>query len=661
MPANINTALLIAAPMLQDYLVDKDGTPMAGGTITLYHDNSRTTLKNWYYQSGTPGNYTYVPLPNPLTLSGAGTICDINGVDTIPFFYPYDETDETKKDPYYITIVNHAQTNQITRANFPFLGNNRNNATSAGVNNLIVNNGFWRNIQPNYSNFPFTSVNLNTVTNLVVSPSQHDGFSMPDVQFFKSNKTANDNLTFMPFLASTTTVISNYVTPEYYINHQCTSAGTGENYKYYQFPIALHLQNLANQPFTFSIQAQNAGGTAAGQNVIDIRLLTFTGTGTSSPATVSIGTITLNPEWSSYTITDVFPDIVGLTLGNGQDDAFYLQIQMPLNLVCDINFTKPSIYLTSTTIPANEFQTYDYVNSIISSPRTGDIRISFNPFYNSTNKWCLGWLPMNNGTIGNASSNATTRQNPDVWQLYNMLWSFAQPYDTGSNFNAIAQIYSSAGAATNYGSTAIADFNANKQLALTQAMGNVLMGTVPISAIIGGSYTQGITFTNSGGKMVVNATNGTFFFVGQPITFVALTGSLPTGIVANAVYYVTNLNIPALTFNIATTYANALAGTPVVAYSAPSGTFEVRTNTTGVSIGEHAHTQLLNELVDHTHDPLSPGTGYINSIAAGGTANLSAPPGVISTLTTGSVTRTGSQTPFNITQSGTFYNMFIKL
>ncbi len=70
----INTALLIAAPMLQDLLVDKDGTPMAGGTITLYHDNSRTTLKNWYYQSGTPGNYTYVPLPNPLTLSAAGTI-----------------------------------------------------------------------------------------------------------------------------------------------------------------------------------------------------------------------------------------------------------------------------------------------------------------------------------------------------------------------------------------------------------------------------------------------------------------------------------------------------------------------------------------------------------------------------------------------------------
>ena len=36
--------------MLQDFLIDKTGVPMAGGTVTLYQDNSRTTLKNWYYQ-----------------------------------------------------------------------------------------------------------------------------------------------------------------------------------------------------------------------------------------------------------------------------------------------------------------------------------------------------------------------------------------------------------------------------------------------------------------------------------------------------------------------------------------------------------------------------------------------------------------------------------
>lgn len=115
----INQGLLIAAPMLQDSFVDKLGIPMANGTVTCYHDDSRTTLKNWYYQTGTPGLYTFLPLPNPLTLSAAGTICDINGVDTIPFFYPYLESDQTMIDKYYITIVNQFDTNQITRANFP--------------------------------------------------------------------------------------------------------------------------------------------------------------------------------------------------------------------------------------------------------------------------------------------------------------------------------------------------------------------------------------------------------------------------------------------------------------------------------------------------------------------------------------------------------------
>ena len=160
----INPDLLIAAPVLQDLLVDKTGLAMAGGTITMYHDNSRTTLKNWYYQSGSPPGYTYIKLPNPLTLSAAGTICDINGVDTIPFYYPYDEEDETINDPYYVTIVNYARTNQITRENFPY--NRANTAPlimTETLQNLIVNNGFWRNALPNYINSPSTvSIVLST-------------------------------------------------------------------------------------------------------------------------------------------------------------------------------------------------------------------------------------------------------------------------------------------------------------------------------------------------------------------------------------------------------------------------------------------------------------------------------------------------------------------
>ena len=38
----INTDLLVAAPMLQNYLVDKDtGMPLVNGIVTLYKDTAR--------------------------------------------------------------------------------------------------------------------------------------------------------------------------------------------------------------------------------------------------------------------------------------------------------------------------------------------------------------------------------------------------------------------------------------------------------------------------------------------------------------------------------------------------------------------------------------------------------------------------------------------
>lgn len=446
----INVDLLIAAPILQDYLTDKDGTPMAGGTITCYQDNSRTTLKNWYYQSGTPGNYTYIRLPNPLTLSAAGTICDINGVDTIPFFYPYSELDEAVVEPYYITIVNYAQTNQITRANFPFLPPAGNNPTSGNsFDNYIINNEFWRNIG---------TMSLTNVLSQVVAPSQHDGFNMPDITFVKNITGGIDTVTFTKFPLTTTPILTGDITPEYYLNHTCSNTPTGETQKGYYFPISLHVNTLASVPFTATIQGENVGGTGTGQNVINLYVYQFTGTGTTSPPPILIGSISLTTAWQKYEFTSVFPSTAGLTLGAGQDDALYLLVQMPLNMNCSINFCKPSIYL-SETVPTNNFKTYDQIDSIINSPRTGDIRTSLNNF----SPW--GWVPANDGTIGSPSSGATTRANSDTWPLYNLIW------------NNVSNTYAPVTGGRGVG--AYSDFNANKPLQLTLTLSRVLGSVGP--------------------------------------------------------------------------------------------------------------------------------------------------------------------------------------
>jgi len=114
-------SLLTSSETLQQYLVDKDtGTPLAGGVITLYKDDSRQELKNWFYQTGSPGQYTFVALDNPLTLSSVGTIQDPNGNDVIPFYYPFKEDNSGVREAYYIVIKSSGAIPQFTRENFPF-------------------------------------------------------------------------------------------------------------------------------------------------------------------------------------------------------------------------------------------------------------------------------------------------------------------------------------------------------------------------------------------------------------------------------------------------------------------------------------------------------------------------------------------------------------
>lgn len=637
----INPDLLIAAPILQDYFSDKDGTAMAGGTITCYQDNSRTTLKNWYYQSGTPGNYTYIRLPNPLTLSAAGTIADVNGVDTIPFWYPYSEADETQAQPYYVTIVNYTRTNEITRANFPYNPGDSTSGGDSSVDNYVINNVFWRNIG---------TENLLDVTQTIVCPSQHDGFQYPDVQFIKNNTGGQDTVTFVKFPLSNTQTLTDDITPEYYLNHVCSNANTGETQKCYQFPISLHVNTLNAVPYTCTIQAMNAGGTSAGENTINLFILQDTGTGTSSPSPVLVGSITLNSAWTKYEFSTIFPSTAGLTLGAGGDDALYLQVQMPLNSQCNINFTKPSIYLTDT-VPTNSFATYDEIDAVINSPRTGDIRTSLNSFYP------YGWVPLNNGTIGNASSNATSRANQDTWQLYNLIWAMFSPF-TNSTTNLLAQLVDSSGTNIAYGSSAIADFSANNAITLSQTMGKVVLGTVPTPAYLP-TYGGNINASNSGGNLFIDTGSVNMgVFNGMPFYFINVSGTLPGGVTSSNVYYVANYN-GTNGFNVATTFANAMAGTVLTYVNSGSPVIGIATALTGSFEGEYAHIQLLAEIAAHTHNPLAPGTAFLE-VGTGG--QLLAGTSLTTAATTGGITRSSpNATGANVTQPGIFFNMFMKL
>lgn len=94
--------LYVVLNYLQEYFVDKQtGLPLSGGKVYFWHDNNRNSLKPVYQLTSSP-TYSYTALPNPMTLSNAGTFVDNSGNDISVYAYPYDAAGEP--DNYYIQV-----------------------------------------------------------------------------------------------------------------------------------------------------------------------------------------------------------------------------------------------------------------------------------------------------------------------------------------------------------------------------------------------------------------------------------------------------------------------------------------------------------------------------------------------------------------------------
>lgn len=623
----INTDLLVAAPMLQDYIVDKDtGKPLAGGIISLFKDTSRSFYKNWYYQTGVPGAYAWVPLDNPLRLSSSGTIQDPNGNDVIPFYYPFDETDENTSEAYYITVYSvdsngNPNVLQFTRENFPFEGENASpDVTNATFRNYIINNVYWRNIG---------SLDAMNVLDQVIAPSQHDGYTNGDIRFRKNVTGADDDLIFSPMTA----VLDNDITPEFFLNFTCNSVQAGETLKCIQYPISMHVKTLNSVSGTIVFQGQNVSGNP--NNYVDLYFYQFLGTGAlSQPAPILIKRVTLNNSFQKVNVPFTTPGTNGLVLGSGGDDALFLLVMYPLSAVFQINHTKPQFYL-SANVPDNDFDTYDQIGAIIDSPRTGDFRTSLNSFIP------FGWVAANDGSIGSSASSATCRANIDTWPLYNLIWN-----NVLDNWAPVS---------TGRGANAYADFTANKRLTLTRNLGRVIAGINPV-------FSSSVTFTADTGTDILTLTSARTLVVGTPVQVTNSGGALPTPLAANTVYYVSVNSLTTTTVKLSTTIENAYAGTDIDITVAGSGTQTLQT-ALGAYNGESLHTLTIAEMPVHNH----PGSTVGGVAGAAGVADFQTVLGSNTTpaqgagIPTVTVATQGGGGAHNTIQPTSYLNVFLKL
>ncbi len=709
---------LVQGYILQNYFVSKDtGEALSAGVVTLYKDNDRQILKNWYYLDGTFGAYEFKKLPNPLVLSAIGTIVDDNGNNVIPFYYPFDEENASDSEAYYITVDDSEGQRQFTVQNFPFSTQQRQESEVPTYQNLIVNGRFWNNISQTYPTGGGETIQATNDLDLVVCPSQHDGFHQPDIRFQKDIPGGDDQITFKKFSFGADEFKS-AIRPEIYLNHLCNTS-LDSDVKWYQIPISLHLRTLDNVDATFTIWSREASTNV--NNSFTVKLVRFYGTDPGTSKETTIGTVdTMSTNWTRSVFSFKFPSTINIPESLTGDSAYYIRIELPSALDFDIDLAIPSVYL-GDEVPTTDFVTYDQIDPVINSPRTGDFRQTLNTVN-------LGWIAANNKTIGSPNSAADIR-GFRTWPLYKLLWDHVLQLWAPIDANPVAV----------RGTSAKEDYTNNRVLQLTQNLGRVLAGlnpdftssvnftvsVTPVTVTVTGTPTKTIalgsstsfvagdpiqfsttvtlpsplipnftyyvssaglsgttievaitradavsgvnsvslTSTGSGTHSIVNTdydltlSSATTLKAGTPVNLTTA-GTLPAGFIAGKVYYVSSASLSTTNIRLAVGLEDALNGYYLPILDAGSGTFSVR-SALGAYYGTNEHVLSIGELAAHKHDITSPSGNLLyttgSSVPGGG--------GASNTIIWASpeTDDTGDSLPHNITQPTSFTNVFIKL
>lgn len=323
---------------LQQYFVDKtDGFPLAGGQVTFYKDQARTQLKDIYAISGTPPNYTYVLLPNPMILSSVGTFVDNSGQDVTVYAYPYDSNNDVEL--YFITVYSATGDFQWSRQGVPNIGSVP--QTTVEITNFIPNGQFLL-----HNDIP---ASLTTVAGQVtqgITQIAQGGwtFERPGAS------TATDLVTFKQYLSPLSNPTGN---PRYAARIRCTNPIPGDSYKglRVKFPDVNRFAS-ATQEWTFSFTAQSASPSTA----IIVNLIKNYGTVGGSPTeTIPLASLSIGTTSTIYNIPFIYGNNATKTIGNLDNDYCQFDIEVPPTSVCDINFT--DVVLTPGNIDITQFPT----------------------------------------------------------------------------------------------------------------------------------------------------------------------------------------------------------------------------------------------------------------------------------------------------------------
>ena len=334
------------ASSLQEYFVDKDtGLPLSGGIVSFWKDEDRTTPKPVYTLTGSPPNYTYAVLPNPLELSAVGTP-QYNGNDIVIYYYPYDE--DGNIELYYITIESAIVAPQFVRQAWPNFSLASNPSSGQEIFNYIPNPQFimHNNLPPDDTVNP--ALQAGQIREAITQIAQGGWtFERPDsstaldyVTFFRYGSFVDDP-TQSPRFALQVNTTSPDITDAF--KNICVNFSDVNKFTNNPSPL------VTNQVYTFYLEAQTIDSADFD---VDIKVIKNFGTGGSSPVTLAFDTITITNNMTQYPITLDFGENSSYTIGDLDDDYVQVVLSLPTNISTHAIYTNFLLAINDIIIAA---------------------------------------------------------------------------------------------------------------------------------------------------------------------------------------------------------------------------------------------------------------------------------------------------------------------
>lgn len=624
-------SLYMISPSLQEYFVDKTtGEALSSGSISFYKDNDRAVLKEVFTLTGGVDAYVYTPIINPVLLSGVGTPTDGFNNDIVIYLYPYDSNGNVEL--YYVVVKDADGITQFTRQAWPNLVEGTSTET------------FAYNYARNWSFYSWS--NATSYENIKNGSATDTDFVVDDWAYSQNDTAQIINITQGIYTTGDNSVPTN---SPYYLIYENTLAASGGTYNYF-YQTYESVETLQGQEVAVEIWLRRPTPSISGDIVVSLTQHFGTGGTPSDDVTTTVLTVGLSPSsssWQRFTGSVLLPSTSGKSRGTNGDDNLILNINMPLNQLGIVHIglirLEEGSDITGTQIISNDAMQAE-TNSFAIYPTftTGDVKFTLK------NVSDPGWLLMDDKLLGNQVSTAD-HKGVGLFALYSLIWNNVRN-------NVWAPIYTNARVLSTYGASASADWYATKLLSLPKTLGRVLAGAG--QGIISTSVTFNVTPANS---VTFNDGPGgaSSYFTGTPIVFTT-TGSLPSTtpqIVAGTTYYAIFSGNDQL-ITVATSLANAYAGTSIVVNTAGSGNIGTTTFSSWALAeyyGEENHGLTGGEGPSHVHGALNGGfIGNSGSSIAQGTGSAAWGQGATTAIS-------GQGLPHNNIQLTTYMNIMIKI